>query len=375
MRTVTIVMGRYLPGYKDGGPVRSIQNLTERLSTEFHFQIITQDRDHGDKVPYPDVRVHEWNKGEHADIFYVKPNGFTHKIMKKALAGSDLIYVCGCFNDYARMILKMKKRNEIPCEVVIAAMGLFSPGAFQIKRFKKELYMGYLRLFGYLKDIIWSATSMSECEDIRRVADKKATCHVAQDLPRQFKPVKSSTTKKSGELKLIFLSRISRKKNLKYVIEILTKLDMNIQLDIYGIMEDISYWEECLELLKKLPSSIQWKYCGEVDSEQVLSVFSKYHLFFFPTLGENFGHVIHEAMAAGCVPLISDQTPWSQMDTEGILEVCSLSQPERFEAIVKDYYHMNEEDFEAKSNAAQEYALKISLQDNVVDGYRRLFNV
>lgn len=30
-RRILILNGRYLPGYKDGGPVRSIKNLTDRL--------------------------------------------------------------------------------------------------------------------------------------------------------------------------------------------------------------------------------------------------------------------------------------------------------------------------------------------------------
>ena len=30
-KDILIIMGRYLPGYKDGGPVRSIKNLTDFL--------------------------------------------------------------------------------------------------------------------------------------------------------------------------------------------------------------------------------------------------------------------------------------------------------------------------------------------------------
>ena len=52
VRKILIVMGRYLPGYKDGGPVRSIKNLVDRLGTEYEFYILTVDRDHGDTEPY-----------------------------------------------------------------------------------------------------------------------------------------------------------------------------------------------------------------------------------------------------------------------------------------------------------------------------------
>jgi len=50
-KDILIIMGRYLPGYKDGGPVRSIKNLTDFLGREYNFKILTCDRDHGDTEP------------------------------------------------------------------------------------------------------------------------------------------------------------------------------------------------------------------------------------------------------------------------------------------------------------------------------------
>ena len=41
--------------------------------------------------------------------------------------------------------------------------------------------------------------------------------------------------------------------------------------------------------------------------------FKKYDAFIFPTLSENFGHVIVEALMVGCPVIISDQTPWSDV--------------------------------------------------------------
>jgi hypothetical protein len=45
---------------------------------------------------------------------------------------------------------------------------------------------------------------------------------------------------------------------------------------------------------------------------------AEYDLFLFPTLGENYGHVISEALASGCPVVISDQTPWRNLEAEGI---------------------------------------------------------
>jgi glycosyltransferase involved in cell wall biosynthesis len=37
----------------------------------------------------------------------------------------------------------------------------------------------------------------------------------------------------------------------------------------------------------------------------------------FPTLGENFGHVIAESLSASCPVICSDQTPWNDVLAAG----------------------------------------------------------
>ena len=44
----------------------------------------------------------------------------------------------------------------------------------------------------------------------------------------------------------------------------------------------------------------------------------EYHFFILPTLGENFGHVFIEALAAGCPLIISNRTPWLELEKKGI---------------------------------------------------------
>lgn len=333
MKTILIIMGRYLPGYKDGGPVRSIKNLVDRLGDEYDFHILTVDRDHGDQKPYPGIKVRDWNQVGAAKVYYVEPGGFDAETVEKLAAEAELVYMCGCFNDYARTTLKLKKQGRIKCRVVIAAMGLFSPGAFHIKYPKKKAYMTLLKGLGYFKGIEWSATSEEEAADIRREAGKDAVCHLAEDLPRKPEDVEHATRTDTGNLRVIFLSRISRKKNLLFAAKVLQQVSGDITFDIYGNMEDVSYWKECEEELKKLSGNVKWAYKGEADAEQVVKIFAEYDVFLFPTMAENYGHVIFEAMAGGCVPVISDKTPWTEEKTEKCGTVLELDR----ENAVKDF--------------------------------------
>ena len=70
--------------------------------------------------------------------------------------------------------------------------------------------------------------------------------------------------------------------------------------------------------IRDRPSNIRAVYKGEVPPDQVKRTLARHDLFFFPTRGENFGHVIFESLAAGVPVLISDQTPWSDVETHEV---------------------------------------------------------
>ena len=72
MKTIAILCGRYLPGYKDGGPVRTLINLTECLGEKYRFKIITNDRDHGDFKAYENIKYDSANKVGKAEVWYIK---------------------------------------------------------------------------------------------------------------------------------------------------------------------------------------------------------------------------------------------------------------------------------------------------------------
>lgn len=52
----------YLPGYKTGGPLRTLEHMVAQLGGDFLFRVVTSDRDAGDTWPYPGVTVERWLK-------------------------------------------------------------------------------------------------------------------------------------------------------------------------------------------------------------------------------------------------------------------------------------------------------------------------
>ena len=87
-KRVLVFIDWYLPGYKAGGPVRSMANMTAHLSDEIDFYIVTRNTEYGDKTPYKDIEPDRWT--DHANgvkVWYCssgKPSlGLWKKLIKE----------------------------------------------------------------------------------------------------------------------------------------------------------------------------------------------------------------------------------------------------------------------------------------------------
>lgn len=374
MKKVLILMGRYLPGYKDGGPVRTIKNLTDILGNEYDIRIMCHDRDHGDEMPYSNINVNTYNKVGNAKVYYVKDGKFTFKTLLKEIKKVDVVYCCGPYNNYAIKTMILKKLGLFKQKLVIASMGSFSKGALSLKSKKKMIFLTLAKKIGLFKKIIWSVTSNIEERELKEIFGNQVKCIIAEDLPR-IEKVHHIHKKKQNHLKLIFISRICKMKNLLGAIQIISNLtEFPIQFDIYGNVEDKEYWELCKIELEKLPINVKWQYRGECDSNNVVETFANYDIFLFPTLGENFGHVISEALLAGCIPIISDTTPWLDLDKYKCGRVISLNNIDSFINAINEFLDMGQFEYEKYVSNAQQYIIKKNKESISNTGYKKIFN-
>ena len=172
-RPVVLTFARhFLPGFRAGGPIRSIANLVDRLGEEFEFRIVTLDRDFGDSQPYPAVAIDRWIRLGKAWVMYVQRQHFG---LRKVAAIAqqtphDLVYLNSFFDlRFTQQVLLARRLHRLPDRpVVIAPRGEFSEGALQIKRFRKTAFITTARVLGLYKDATWQATSPYEAADIGR---------------------------------------------------------------------------------------------------------------------------------------------------------------------------------------------------------------
>jgi glycosyltransferase involved in cell wall biosynthesis len=201
---------------------------------------------------------------------------------------------------------------------VLAPRGEFSTGALELKSFKKKLFIKLASWLGLYRGITWQASSELEKQDIISALNiDPSYIFIAKDLPPKVSVnIGDLALKPNPIFKIVFLSRISPKKNLYFALQVLGQVKSSLVFDIYGPIEDKEYWQDCQNLIEQLPSNILVNYCGAVTPGQVADVFSGYDLFFFPTRGENYGHVIAESLSVGTPVLLSDQTPWQSLESD-----------------------------------------------------------
>ncbi len=168
---VLILSGYYLPGYKAGGPIRTLANMVDRLGDEFQFKIVTADRDFEDTKAYPGIKIDGWNRVGKAEVFYMPLKKRSLRCFRRLLCSTDydILYLNSFFSpQFTIKPLILRRLRLIPDRrLVIAPRGEFSPGALGLKSFKKRAYMTVAKALGLYKDIVWHASSKHEEVDIR----------------------------------------------------------------------------------------------------------------------------------------------------------------------------------------------------------------
>jgi glycosyltransferase involved in cell wall biosynthesis len=361
---VLALVGAYLPGYKSGGPIRTIDGMVDGLGEFVDFRIVTADRDAGDVEAYASVERDAWQQYAGARVYYASPASQTLTGLRRVIrsVGCDVLYLNSFFHPiFTIRPLLLRRLGLIPrLPTVIAPRGELSAGALALKSTKKRAYLALARVLGLYRDVIWHASVDAEADEIRRAFGSRERIYVAANLrPRRGRVREPDREPKcSGSLRIAFLSRISRKKNLLGAIEALRQVRGVVTFDIYGPIarpDDWSYWDRCLRAAERLPPNVTFTYKGTVPHADVPEVLARYDLFILLTHGENFGHAIIDAFEAGCPVLISDRTPWRNLEDARAGWDVPPEDQDRLRRVLQEAVDMDQEEWADWSAGARAY--------------------
>ena len=123
-----------------------------------------------------------------------------------------------------------------------------------------------------------------------------------------------------------------------------------------------------------LPAHLQVHYLGELPHPQVRAKLAEYDFLVLPTQGENFGHAIFECFAAGVPVIISDQTPWEDLQSQELGWSLPLDQAGAFAIAIQEAAAMPQEIHTRYSTKAQEFAQEFVQKAGLKEAYCRLFS-
>ena len=372
---ILIFIDWFSPAFKAGGPIQSISNLVNHLGEDLDISIVTSDRDLGDNEGFLSISLNVWIHHDGARAIYLDPKNQNKKKYKEIYQEHDydIIYFNSLFSSkFTLLPLWLARKSK--SKLILAPRGMLGSGALNIKKRKKQLFLKTFQILGLSKRIIWHATAGSEVEEIKNHFGNQLEIRLAPNLSGKLPEKNVSREKEVNHLNIFFLSRIAEKKNLRGSISFLQQVPnkFKIQFTIIGPVGEPDYWQECQ---KMLPSSIKTKYVGAVENPNLANHLNHQHFLILPTFHENFGHVIMESWQHGCPVIISDQTPWRNLEEEGIGWDIPLDQPEQFIQAIEKAAAMTQEDYQKMSKAAFEFAKRFSEDPEVLEANRKLFGL
>lgn len=320
MRIAVLAPG-YPPAYLGGGPIRTVAALSRRAATQHEVLVMTSNRDLGQGVQL-DVPSDQWVRDGGVEVYYAtvdRPLAYWRALRKLRDRQPDLIYLNSYFNPrfsiVPRVLHRLRWWGAAP--LLLAPRGELGAGALRIKGFKKRTFMIATRILGLDAGLAWHASSSQEAADIRQRVRSARTVFVRPnetDLPAESSlPTNTAGTR----VRFVFLSRIAPMKGLDLALRALAGVSVPLDFDVYGSAEDAPYVARCRALARRVPDHVRVHFRGPVRPDAVRSVLAEYDALVLPTRGENFGHVVAEALSVSCPVITSAATPWTAVLESG----------------------------------------------------------
>jgi glycosyltransferase involved in cell wall biosynthesis len=377
LKKILVFVDWFTPGFRAGGPIKSITNFVQLLSHDFQLFVYTSDRDLGQQTGYENIPFNQWVRfNDNVQVYYTTPEMQNSETLKNniTVVNPDFIYLNSMFSKHFSIEVLLLKNNFKNCKFILAPRGMLKNTALSFKPYKKKLFLFYAKIKGLYRNVYFHATDPTEVTDIKK---KIGTTHPVLEISNcPAKPVAQLTVikKEPGFLKIIFIGRVHPIKNLYFFLQVLSKVKATVQLSIVGVLEDENYWNKCRMLINQFPESVTVDFLNELAPADLENCIESHHVLVLPTQGENFGHAIYETLALGRPVIISDQTPWRHLQDQQAGWDLPLHDSAGFEQAIECLAATNQTAFDNYCINAHRFAADFYNQLNSKQKYLQLFS-
>ncbi len=219
----------------------------------------------------------------------------------------DAIHIHAIFSFPTTFAMIIARRRRVP--YIVRTIGQLNAWSLSQSRTRKFLMILFVERSNLRNALAIHVTSKSEMNDIKKVYDHKniLLLGLGVNLGRLILPSKKKVSK---EIHFVFLSRIHPKKQLDRLLEafsILSKESGNLRWRLFiAGSGDLSYIDSLKSFAHKkgITNSIEWM--GHLDGERKLRLLESCDWYVLPSMSENFGLSVAEALANGVPVIISD---------------------------------------------------------------------
>ena len=225
------------------------------------------------------------------------------------LGNVDIVHNNGIWTRFSYRVMNNSFRNKI--KTIQSVHGMLEPWSLSQGKFKKKLaLLVYQRSILEKADLIHASTS-EEVRAIRANGIRNKIAVIPNGIDIKC-PLKINNTK---PYKLLFLSRIHRKKGIELLLEALSCFRYKFELVIAG-SGDFNYITKLKRDVQSLGLSKIVTFVGYVEGEEKRKLFMSTDFFILPTYSENFGNVVAESLKYGKPVLTTNKTPWSEIESQ-----------------------------------------------------------
>ena len=248
--------------------------------------------------------------------------------VEETLRSADVLHLHAPWLDGNRQLANAASRLGVP--YVVTLHGMLDDWSMSQRGFKKRLYM---RLFGrrFLNGAaVVHCTAEAECTQARRWFDNRSTvvlpCIINlssfEHLPGPAAGLSLLPAQHRAKMKILFLSRLHEKKGVDILIRAAGSLRDRPGMPPFVVVlagtGEPAYEQLLRSMVAELGLEPHVCFLGLVTGQVKVSLYQASDVFALPTLQENFGLVLAEAMGCGlCVVTTRGTDVWQEVQQAG----------------------------------------------------------
>lgn len=360
------------PAYRAGGPIKSCDNIVKSVGSEVDIRVITSINDLGNvRLQVPS---NTWTAYQNSMVYYAKSMvSYTFKVWQSYIFWRpNKIHINGVFSLKSSILpLVSAWLLGIRRKVILSLRGMLMPSAIHIKSQKKRAYLRLGKFLGLFKNILIHTTNEDELELSRSSLTMEKNV-IIPNLP-EYKLSSSMVRQKlPGELDIVIVGRVHQIKNIHLLPKFLKAIDGHTRTTLIGHLEDNAYLKQIEKAFEQLPNH-EFRYLGEVSGNKVKDIIRQNHVLFLASQSENYGHAIVEALSSNCPVIISNTTPWENLEKYHAGFSIALNDNNKFETALQHFVKLDSDSYRKHIQGAKKYTEDIILDKQNISKYLKLY--